>query len=191
MPDISHHSADNPEFARVLEVARLRGLETFSFDLSATPEESAALARLLDARTVRKLRFQGVLRPSAGTGWTLEGKLGVTVVQACVVTLEPVTTRLDLDVRRQFLPQASPKGTEVTLEPLDEDETEPLADRIDLGLVAVESIVLNLPSYPRAEGAELGEAVFAAPGERPLRDAEVKPFSALAALKDKLGNNTH
>jgi uncharacterized metal-binding protein YceD (DUF177 family) len=188
MPDISHHSPDNPEFARVVEVARLRGLEAFPFDLSPTPEECAALARLLDARAVRKLRFQGVLRPAAG-GWTLDAKLGATVVQTCVVTLEPVTTRLDLDVRRLFVRNPGPKAVEITLEPLDDDETEPLGDRIDLGRVAVESIGLNLPAYPRAEGAELGEAVFAAPGQQPLRDAEVKPFSALAALKDKLGNS--
>jgi uncharacterized metal-binding protein YceD (DUF177 family) len=189
MPDISHHSPDNPDFARVVEVERLRGLETFSFDLSATPEESAALARLLDARAVRKLRFQGVLRASAGGGWSLEARLGVTVVQTCVVTLDPVTTRLDLDVRRFFLPQPGQRSTEITLEPLDEDDTEPLGDRIDLGLVAIETIALSQPAYPRAEGAELGEAVFAAPGERPLRDAEVRPFSALAYLKDKMGNS--
>jgi uncharacterized metal-binding protein YceD (DUF177 family) len=188
MPDISHHSPDNPEFARVVEVSRLRGLEAFPFDLAPTPEECAALARLLDARAVRKLRFQGVLRAAPG-GWALEARLGVTVVQTCVVTLEPVTTRLDLDVRRLFVQNASPQSIEITLEPLDDDETEALGDRIDLGRVAVESIALNLPAYPRAEGAELGEAVFAAPGQQPLRDAEVKPFSALAALKDKLGNS--
>jgi uncharacterized metal-binding protein YceD (DUF177 family) len=188
MPDISHHSPDNPEFARVVEVARLRGLESFPFDLSPTPEECTALARLLDARAVRKLRFHGVLRPSAG-GWALDAKLGATVVQTCVVTLEPVTTRLDLAVRRLFVRSPGPKAIEITLEPLDDDETEPLGDRIDLGRVAVESIALNLPAYPRAEGAELGEAVFAAPGQQPLRDAEVKPFASLAALKDKLGNS--
>jgi hypothetical protein len=48
----------------------------------------------------------------------------------------------------------------------------------------VEALALALPAYPRKPGARL-EAV-AGPGE----DTVVKPFAALAALRDKLGGGS-
>jgi hypothetical protein len=44
---------------------------------------------------VRKLRFIGTLEPEGAQDWRLTADLGATVVQPCVVTLAPVTTRLE------------------------------------------------------------------------------------------------
>lgn len=185
MPVLVTHSPDNPEFARVVEVAGLPARGDFEFDLAPTADEARALARLLGARAVRKMHFAGALRPQHG-GWVLDATLGATVVQTCVVSLEPVTTRLDFHVRRVFLPAASPEGGEVAVEPFDDDEAEVLGDRIDLGLVAIEAMALALPPYPRREGAELGQSTFTAPGRKPLEDGDVRPFATLATLRDKL-----
>lgn len=179
MPDLIDYAADNPEFARVIELARLRDLESFAFDIAPKPEEAAAIARLMAAQGLRKLRFAGTLDRLASGGWQLEGKLGATVIQTCVVSLDPVTTRIDQEVARRYLPQRAVAGREVILSPDDEDEIEPLGDRIDLGLVAIETLALALPPYPRKPGAALGD-VTAAPSDG------VKPFAALAALRDKL-----
>lgn len=182
---IANHSDTNPEFARVIEVARLRGLEIFPFDISPDAAELAALARLLDAQDVRKLRFKGELSALAGGGWELEADLGATVVQTCVVSLEPVTTRVDQVVRRRFLSDAPAFGPDFGPASEDADEIEPLGERIDLGLVATEALALALPSYPRKPGVALEAAVFAAPGVQPLSDTDVKPFAALAALRTR------
>src|SRR5262245_56338359 len=100
MPDLIPRAPDNPEFARVIELRQLRELEAFDFDISPSAEEAAAVATLLSARSVRKLRFAGQLARTAGGGWQLAAELGATVVQTCVVTLDPVTTRVDQPVRR-------------------------------------------------------------------------------------------
>ena len=68
----------------------------------------------------------------------------------------------------------------------EDDTAEPLPEVIDLTEVTREALALALPLYPRAPGAELGEAVFAAPGTAPIRDEDLKPFAGLAALKAKL-----
>jgi uncharacterized metal-binding protein YceD (DUF177 family) len=188
MPEIVAHSVDNPEFPRVVEVAKLRGAPEFAFDLSATPEECRALARLMGAQAVRKLRFDGRLLPAPRGAWALEARLGATVVQTCVVSLEPVTTRIDTPVVRLFTAEAAPAG-EVVVAGLEEDDTEPLGDRIDLGLVAVEALALALPPYPRREGAELigvaGPSADGAPEE-----PEPTTFAALAALRAKMGEGS-
>ncbi len=183
MPDLTLRSPDNPEFARVLETARLRDTDSFAFDISPTDAERAALARLLGARSVRKLRFAGTLAAAARGAFTLGARLEATVIQTCVVSLEPVTSRVEQDVTRRFEPQAGRVEAEVTLSPHDDDEIEPLGDRIDLGLVAIEALALALPAYPRRDGATLART---SPGD-PEADREARPFAALAALRDKLG----
>ena len=170
--------------------ARLRDLDEFDFDIAPTAAEAAALARLLGAQAVRKLRFAGRLTPLPRGGWQLDGQLGATVVQTCVVTLEPVTTRIDQPVRRSFLPQeAPPHAAELVVSPDEDDEIEPLGDRIDLGLVATEALALALPAYPRKPGATFGPA-SAGGGIPAIDESELKPFAALAALRGKLDNGS-
>jgi uncharacterized metal-binding protein YceD (DUF177 family) len=181
MPDLSPHAPGHPEFARVVELRQLRDLDAFDFDIAPDPHEAEALARLLDARSVRKMRFAGRLTPLADGAWRLAAELGATVVQTCVVTLDPVTTRIDQPVRRTFLPGVD-EG--ILIDPEEDDEVEPLAERIDLGLVAIEALALALPAYPRKPGAALG------PETAPPDEDAPRPFAALAALRGKLGGES-
>lgn len=190
MPELVTHSSANPEFPRIVEVAKLPAAAPFDFDITPDEGERAALARLMDAQAVRKMRLAGTLSPMDEGGWQLDAELGATVVQTCVITLEPVTTRIDRHVHRRFLPAGRISDERGDLSPDDDDEVDLLGPRIDLGLVATEALALALPDYPRKEGAELSKRVAAPDGTRPLEDADVKPFAALAALKDKPGNGT-
>jgi uncharacterized metal-binding protein YceD (DUF177 family) len=182
MRGIIHEWPDNPDFPRVVSVAHLRRTADFAFEVAPEAREAEALARLLDARSVRKMRFVGTLRPE-GKGWALEGELGATVVQTCVVTLEPVTTRVDLPVRRRFVPMAD--RAEVEVSPDEDDALEPLGDRIDLGLVATEALALALPAYPRKDHALPAEVAVSPPGAEPAGVRE-KPFASLAALRERM-----
>ena len=191
MPELIPHAPDNPEFARVVQLRQIRDLPGFDFDISPSPAEAAALARLLGAQAVRKLRFAGRLTPAAKGGWRLEAALGATVVQTCVVSLEPVTTRIDETVRRALLPSGA-AAAEVVVSPEDDDEIEPLRDRIDLGRIATEALALTLPAYPRKAGATLAgvDGLADDPAGDPAAadddDDAPRPFAALAALRAKL-----
>ena len=66
------------------------------------------------------------------------------------------------------------------------DRAEPLENTINLADVFGEALSLALPPYPRAEGANLSEAVFTEDGKTPLTDQDTKPFAGLAALKARL-----
>lgn len=192
MPEFRTHSPDNPDFARVLDVARLRGRESFDFDLAPDAAEAAALARLMGAQAVRKLRFQGRMSAAGDGAWRLVASLGATVTQTCVVSLEPVATRIDTPVLRLFVPGAAPDGPEVVIgedDDDDEEEIEPLGATIDLGLVATEALALALPAYPRRADARLDVAASAPPGAAPLPEAEAKPFASLAALRARMGGD--
>lgn len=178
-----------PETAATLPSHRIdlraRGLrKPLRFDLVPDPSGRQAVAGDLDLLDLPEMRFSGVVRP-AGKDVVLEAVLTATVVQPCSVTLDPVTTRIDEAVSRRYVADwVEPEGDEVEVP---EDVTvEPLPQAIDVAEVAIEALALALPLYPRAPGADLGEAVFAPPGVAPLRAEDMRPFAGLAALKDRL-----
>lgn len=173
------------ETAQDLVLARLSRTGPTPFALAPEAPERAALAAALGVLSLRKLRFSGRLIPEGRRDWRLEADLGATVVQACVVTAEPVTTRIDEPVLRRYLADLpEPEGDEIEIP--EDDSAEQLPVSLDLGAVMAEALALALPPYPRAPGAELGEARFAPPGTAPLSDADTRPLSGLAALRDRL-----
>lgn len=177
---------DRPD--TTLRVADLRKNRETAFELVPDADGRAAVAGALGLDAVKKLRFAGRLVPEGARDWRLEASLGATVVQPCVVTLEPVTTRIDTPVTRLFvadpgLPDPEP-GSETEMP--EDDSREPLGAVIDLARVMEESLALAVPDYPRAEGVELAEAQFAAPGVAPMTDDDARPFAALKGLRDRL-----
>ncbi|PWE33963.1 hypothetical protein DDZ14_02020 [Maritimibacter sp. 55A14] len=145
----------------------------------------AAMADELDVLNLAKLRLEGSLGPSGRRDWLLRAQLGATVTQACVVTLAPVTTRIDVPVRRLYLAQMEDPGSGEVEMPED-DTREPLPEEIDLEALMLEALALAIPPYPRAEGAALDQAIFAPRGAEPLTDEAMRPFAGLAGLKKKL-----
>ncbi|WP_425043894.1 YceD family protein [Primorskyibacter sp. S87] len=168
-----------------LRVADLAQNTSTPFDLKPDAEEMARIADELGLLGLRKLRLAGNIQASGKRDWVLEARLGATVTQACVVTLEPVTTRIDTAVSRRFVADwTTPEDEEVEMH--EDDSVEALGTQIDPGQVMIEALSLALPLYPRKDGAELGEAVYTRPGEQPMRDEDAKPFAKLAELRNAL-----
>lgn len=179
---MTQRQQSDARFTRPLGLGRLNRRESHDFDETATAGECAAVARALDLPAVSKLRISGTLTPVTGGGWRARGQVGASVEQTCVVTLEPVRTRIDTPFDRLYLPDADPRGDEIVIDAESDEDVEPLPETLDLGEIAVEETALALPPYPRAKGARL-DAAAAGDDE----DAEArKPFAALAALRDKI-----
>lgn len=173
--------------AHRLTPARLSRGQDMVFDLAPDAAARAALAEDLELIGLRKLRLTGRLIPEGARDWRLEAKLGATVVQPCVVSAEPVTTRIDEPVTRRYLAEMPiPEAEEIEMP--EDDTAEPLPTIIDLSEVMAEALALALPLYPRSPGAALQDAVFAPPGVAPLTDEQAKPLAGLAALRDRLSD---
>ena len=169
--------------------ATLSSRKPTRFDLRLDPGQRGAMAGELGLLDLPALRMKGEIRPSGSRDFELVAELEADVVQPCSVTLAPVPSSLREAVRRLYVADwHDPEGDEVEMP--EDDAQEPLPEVIDLIDVAREALTLALPLYPRAPGAELAEAVFAEPGTAPLRDADLKPFAGLAALKAKLAPGT-
>lgn len=177
---------DGNESSTIIRVATLKRDGARDFRLEPGPDARAEMAQALGVSAVRKLRLDGQITPVDREDWRLEAHLGATVVQPCVVTLEPVTTRIEEPVARRFLahPPELVDGAETEMP--EDDSEEPLGDAIDLIAVMLEALSLALPAYPRADGAELGDVRVTEPGKTALSDADARPFAALKGLRDRL-----
>ncbi len=177
MPDLP------PPFHHVLRLSDLAGRKPTRFTLTPDAAVRAEIALWAGINAVARLRFQGALTPRGRHDWQLEAVLEATVVQPCVVTLAPVTTKISEPVERRWLADLpTPEADEAEMP--EDIALEPLADEIDLGAVMLEALELALPLYPRAPGVEFGAAEVTDVGLAPLDDAARRPFAGLAAMLD-------
>ncbi|MDA8585774.1 DUF177 domain-containing protein [Rhodobacteraceae bacterium] len=170
--------------APVDHIVKCRGVhEPVDFTVKPDAETRAVIARDLGIPGIRKLTFTGQLLPDGNRDLRLEAKLGATVVQDCVVTGEPVTTRIDEATHRHYLSHI-PEPTEGEVEMPHDENSDPLPDALDLVAVMTEALALALPDWPRALGVDPVDVTVTEPGKAPMTDDDAKPFAALKTLRE-------
>lgn len=153
-------------------------------DLSASEADRADIARRLDLAGLERLEAHANLSRD-GERVRAEGRVQASLSQSCVVTGEPVASYVDEPFAVDFLPEPSASRPDEEIELREEDCEIMFHDgaTIDLAAAVVDSLALALDPYPRSAGADaaLKEAGV-------VSEEEAGPFGALAALRDKLGN---
>lgn len=158
--------------------------ERISFSLEPDADARAELARALGVSGLRKVKLEGRLSPDGDLDLKLDARLGATVLQDCVATGDPVTTRIEEQVTRLYVHDLPvPEGDEIEM-PADEN-ADPLPTTLDLEEVLAEALALTLPPWPRVEGADPVSVSVSEPGKSPMTDDEARPFAALKALQEK------
>ena len=157
-----------PELSRLVAIDRLPA----ALLVETTGPERLALAARLRIPEVRSLQCSFTLRRQ-GIMLTADGVLEATVVQSCVVSLEPVVQRVEDRFTVRFVPQGQEGADD---DPESPDEIAYAGSVIDLGEAAAEQLALSLDPYPRDPAAELDAAAL---------DPEPAPFGGLAVLRPK------
>ena len=169
-----------------IAVRTLKSRADNAFLLRPDSAARARIAAFLGFDAVEKLRFEGTLCPDGREDWLLSATLGATIVQPCIVTQNPVTTRIDTPVRRRLLADP-PRPDPADEAPFDGDDAwDALESEIDLHAIMCESLALAAPEFPRQPGAKLENAAVSPPGVAAIDAKGAKPFASLAALRDKL-----
>src|SRR5471032_2427086 len=143
--------------------------------LDADEAERAALAKAAQVLEVPKFSARIVLKKLSPTRFALHYDLAAEILQACVVTLEPLVARITRDFVRELHRAGVEK--EVIVTPGDDelpDEIESL--HYDLAGPLLEEFLLAIDPYPRAPGVE-----FTPP--EGMGDKPESPFAVLKALK--------
>ena len=172
--------SNNFEFSRPIDVHRLRPAGG-AYEIAASLLECAALAKRFDLLTLDRLEARVQLTAIAGGFYRLSAALQADLTQSCVVTLEPVKSR----VAEEFalLYGAVDEQKEVVLDG-NSETVEPIeGGMIDIGEAVAQQLSLALDPFPRAPGAP-------APSDTAVSESQRldSPFAVLAKLHKPEGS---
>lgn len=181
--------SDVPPFSHPLKVGQINH-NAIELRLVPDPGELKALAALWNIPAIETLQADIKVRRWKKDGVRIMGNVTATVIQSCVVTLEPVQSRLAEEIDQIYVPEgsllaripANDQG-ELVIDPEGPDLPETFAgDTIDVGAIVAEFAALGLDPYPRKPGAEFATRLGVA-------EAAERPPSPFAVLK-KLNPDT-
>lgn len=169
--------------------------------LSISPDEEARkrLAQRLGLVSLDDLKADIVITRRPGEiAYHVEGHMTAGVTQSCIVTLEPVSSRIEDDFDAWF---ADPEGA-VSIARLrrerqsksgygempilsEQEDPEPIINgKIDLGELVTQYLSLSINPYPHAEGVTF--EVRDEGGQRAVPEVIRNPFAALKDWKSKI-----
>lgn len=148
---------------------------------SASEAERTRLAEILSIQAVEALEVSYRIDAAREGGYHLTGRVEADVTQSCVVSLEPVRSRIDEALDLLFVAgPAGGAGEAADKEILTGPDIEPIDDgRLPVGRIVFETLSAALDPYPRKEGVafEWTDAKAVDP------NSPSNPFAALKSLK--------
>lgn len=178
------------EIERIVDLDRMGPAGT-ALEIVPTDSERAALAKRFGFLGLPAFSARVTVDRRTGGLIAVEGRLRGRIVQACILTLDPVTQELDEVFRLLFKPDFADEHDSESGETVlsaQTDAPEPLAGpMLDVGEIVAEQLSLVADPYPRRPGVRL-EDVLPKPrgGGKPGKNEPRRhPFAGLAALRDK------
>ena len=177
--------SDDTPFSYAVKVGHISA-NPVEVTISADAAERAGLAKLWSVLDVKALTATFQVIRWKRDGVRLKGRVTADIVQACVVTLDPVEAHIDEPVEVVFVPEGSKLARmpvsnetgEMLLDPDGPDAPEIFTgDTIDAGVVAAEHVALAIDPYPRKAGIDFSGHIESTEKD----DRKPSPF---AVLKD-------
>jgi uncharacterized metal-binding protein YceD (DUF177 family) len=171
---------DTPIIDAIVRIDRLPSAGR-SVDVAPDAAARAELAKILNVQAVEAMQASLTVTPLRG-GIRALGHLTARIVQASVVSFEPVVQDIDEAVDRVFLPASTDNvptpGSEIFVDLEDDDFPDHIdGPEVDLSALLIETIALAIDPYPRRPGESLESLGLNDDGE------PSGPFAALTKLK--------
>ena len=176
------------EIERIFDLDRM-GSGSAALDIVASDSERAALAKRFGFLDLPVFSARVTVDRHPGKRVVVEGRLRGKIVQACILTLDPVTQDLDdtfqLVFAQDITDERDPESGEAILS-ASLDAPEPLTGNLlDVGELVAEQLSLAADPYPRRPGAKLEDVMPDVRGRRNRPEQRRHPFASLASLRDK------
>lgn len=180
-------TAEPVEFSRPLALDRISTTQHRE-EITATDKERAALAQRFDLLSLDSLTASFMLKRVRKDLVRVKGRVSADLVQACVVTLDPIPARIEERFEVDFLEGAQPAVADLELDAEAAEAPEPAPDGwIDLGELAAEQLGLAMDPYPRKPDAEIPGKWRAEPAAEAAATERPNPFAILKKLKENKG----
>ncbi len=184
-----HHKS---EIERVVDLDRM-GPGGTALEITASDSERRALANRFGFLGLPAFLARVTVDRRPGGQVVVEGRLRGKIVQACILSLDPVAQDLNETFRvvfaRDLVDDKDPESGDTVIS-AQADAPEPLqGNLLDVGEIVAEQLSLAADPYPRKSGVTLDD-VMPKPavrrgGRPPPKDQKRHPFAGLAALRDK------
>jgi uncharacterized metal-binding protein YceD (DUF177 family) len=178
------------EIERIVDVDRM-GPNGAALEIAASESERTALAKRFGFLGLPAFSARVTVDRRPGGQVVVEGRLRGRIVQACILTLDPVAQDLDeafrLVFKQDLAEERDPESGEALVS-AQADAPEPLTESLlDVGEIVAEQLSLAADPYPRKQGVRLEDVLPKSRKEsRPGRHEQRRhPFAGLAALRDK------
>jgi uncharacterized metal-binding protein YceD (DUF177 family) len=181
---------EKSEIERLVDLDRM-GTNGIALDIVASDGERLALAKRFGFLGLPAFSARVTVDRRIGGQIVVEGRLRGKILQACVLTLDPVTQELDdafrLVFKKDLADERDPESGEAVLS-AHADSPEPLSGNLlDVGEIVAEQLSLAVDPYPRRPGAKLEDVLPRLRGgsRKGAPEQRRHPFAGLAALRDK------
>lgn len=184
-----NEKTDKSELERIVDLDRM-GPSGAALEITASDSERAALTKRFGFLGLPALSARVTVDSRMGGQVVVEGRLRGKIVQACILTLDPVTQDVDETFRivfKQGLAEERDPESGEALVSAQNDAPEPLTGNLlDVGEIVAEQLSLAAAPYPRRPGVKLEDVLpKSRPGRAPRGEQRRHPFAGLAALRDK------
>ncbi|EDQ33905.2 putative metal-binding, possibly nucleic acid-binding protein [Hoeflea phototrophica DFL-43] len=177
---------DNSVFSFPVKVGHVSA-NPVTITISADQSDLKKLAAQWGVLEVRAFDAEIVIGRWKRDGVRLKGNVTATMVQECVVTLDPVEQCIDENLEAVFLPENSRLVKRITdasgemfLDPEGPDLPDTFSgDTIDVGAVAAEFAALAIDAYPRKPGLDYLDRIES----DETVDKKPSPFAVLQGFK--------
>ena len=166
-----------------LAVAKLDTKNPNPFKLIADKDFHCQFINDIEDIILNSLRFEGTINFIRPREWHLFGIFQASVTQQCVITLEPISNSIEVKVQRQFIKHPHQFAASANGEIPKDDTIEKLNDFINLAEIARETLLLEIPNYPRKPNLAQGDFISEGSDDDNRNANWQKPFSVLAELK--------
>lgn len=181
---------EKSEIERIVDLDKMAN-QGAALDIVASDKERAALAKRFGFLDLPAFSARVTIDRRLGGQVIVEGRLRGRLVQACVLSLEPVSQDLDdvfrLVFKEDALDERDPESGEAVVS-AQADAPEPLTGNLlDVGEIVAEQLSLTAEPYPRRPGVKLEDVMpkLRNSGRRTVPEQRRHPFAGLAALRDK------
>jgi uncharacterized metal-binding protein YceD (DUF177 family) len=181
---------ERPAFSYPVKVGHISA-NPVAVHVEADARERLALAALWKVVSVEELTADLQIGRWKKDGVRLKGTVKARLVQACVVTLEPVASVIEEEFEQIYVPEGSKlarmvtggETAEMVLDPDGPDAPELfVGDTIDAGETVAEFVALAIDPYPRKPGVDFVDHIEA---DDTVNEGKPNPFAVLKDWKSK------
>lgn len=151
----------------------------YKFHHIYSPSELIEIEEGLKVEKLLNFSFKGRVTQTKKKSYELHAKLKATIIQNCVISWKPIKTVIDDEVERYYTEDHIETYIENESLDINSKDIELIQRELNIGAVALESLSLGIPDYPRKKNVQFDGVTITSKGLKPLDKSLGNPFLVL------------